>query len=106
MDDSTSHTTGCSTRAWINDLEDGYDPNRITIAKQGLQQATGARLTDGPYAALWDDFAQVVEERDAIIHSETSSALTHPDESMAVDLFNTTVSLLVAAYDLFGFHNQ
>lgn len=94
-----------SAQDWIDDLEDDYDPNRITIAKHGLKQATGRRLTNGPYANVWDDFSQVVEKRDAIIHSETSSALTHLDQSTAVEFFNTTVSVLVAAYDLFGFHN-
>ncbi|EMA05623.1 hypothetical protein C437_12376, partial [Haloarcula vallismortis ATCC 29715] len=95
-----------SARQSIEDLEDKYDPNRITIAKHGLEQATGTRLTDGPYDTLWADFSQVVEERDAIIHSETASQLAHPDQSTAIDFFNTTVSLLVAAYDLFGFHNS
>jgi hypothetical protein len=94
-----------SARQWIEDLEDDYDPNRITIAKHGLERATGTRLTDGPYGALWANFSKVVDERDAIIHSETATELTHPDQSTAVDFYNTTVSLLVAAYDLFGFHN-
>lgn len=95
-----------SARDWIDELEDGYSPNRITIAKQGLQQTRGTRLTDGEYATIWEDFTQVVDERDEIIHSETSSALAHPSRSTAVDFFNTTVSLLVATYDLFGFHNS
>jgi len=82
-----------------------YDPDRITIAKHGLKQATGTRLTDGPYGALWADFSKIVDERDAIIHSETATELAHPDQSTAIDFYNTTVSLLVAAYDLFGFHN-
>lgn len=94
-----------SARQRIEDLEDDYDPNRITIAKHGLEQATGTRLTDGPYAALWADFSKVVDERDAIIHSETATELSQPNQSTTVDFYNTTVSLLVAAYDLFGFHN-
>lgn len=94
-----------SAQQWIEDLEDGYDPNRITVAKHGLDEVTGERLTDGPYANLWADFSQVVDERDAIIHSETASELSQLDQSTAVDFYNTTVSLLVAAYDLFGFHN-
>lgn len=94
-----------SAQQWIDNLEDGYDPNRITIAKSGLKEVTGERLTDGSYATLWDDFSQVVDQRDSIIHSETSSELAHLDQSTAIEFYNTTVSLLVAAYDLFGFDN-
>lgn len=94
-----------SARKWIEELEDDYTPNRITVAKHGMERVTGTRLTNGPYANLWADFSQVVNERDSIIHSETSSVLTRPDQSTAVDFYNTTVSLLVAAYDIFEFHN-
>lgn len=94
-----------SARQWIEDLEDDYEPNRVTIAKHGLEQVTGTRLTNGPYANLWGNFSQVVEERDTIIHSETSSLLTHPSQSTAVDFYNTTVSLLVATYDLLALHS-
>lgn len=97
---------GDSARQWINDLEDDYDPNRLTIAKYGLEQVTGTRLTNGSYANLWSNFSQIVEERDTIIRSETSSVLTAPDQSTAVEFFNTTVSLLVAAYDLFGLYSS
>lgn len=90
---------------WIEELEDNYTPNRITVAKHGLERVTGTRLTNGPHANLWADFSQVVNERDSIIHSETASVLTRPDQSTAVDFYNTTVSLLVASYDMFGFHD-
>lgn len=94
-----------SARQWIDDLEDNYDPNRITIAKYGLEKVTGEQLINGKYNGIWTDFSQVVENRNDIIHSETSSELSHPDQSTAIDFYNTTVSLLVAAYDLFGFQN-
>jgi len=89
-------------RQWVENLED-RDPNRVTIAKDGLEEAVGVRLTSGPYAELWDEFFNVVQERDDIIHSETASELPRPDKPEAVDFFNTTVSLLVATYDLFEF---
>lgn len=77
--------------------------NRYTIAKHGLEEASDTRLTSGPYAQLWNDFDDVVQQRDSIIHCETDPYLEEPDETEVIDLFNTTVAVLVAAYELFGF---
>jgi hypothetical protein len=85
-----------------NDLENGY-LNRYTIAKHGLQEASGTQLNSGPYSQLWDDFDEVVQQRDSIIHCETDPYLEEPEEADAVELFNTTVAVLLAAYDLFEY---
>lgn len=85
-----------------NDLEKGH-LNRYTIAKHGLEEVSNTRLTSGPYAQLWDDFDDVVQQRDSIIHCETDPYLEEPKEADVIKLFNTTVAVLVAAYDLFEF---
>ena len=86
----------------VNDLENDY-LNRYTIAKHGLEEASGTPLTSSPYAELWDDFDDVVQERDSIIHCETDPHLEKPAEAEVIDLFNTTVAVLIATYELFGF---
>ena len=86
----------------VEDIADGdYEPNRHDIAKQGLENWSGVRLTNGPYADLWSDFSEVVRRRDSIIHSEMESSLEPLDQDTARDLYDTTISLLVGAYDLF-----
>jgi uncharacterized Zn-finger protein len=85
-----------------NDLEKEY-LNRYTIAKHGLEEASGTRLDSGPYDDLWKDFDNVVQQRDSIIHCETDPYLEEPDETEVINLFNTTIAVLVAAYELFEF---
>lgn len=87
-----------------NDLEEGY-LNRYTIAKDGLEEASDTQLISGPYAQLWNDFDDVVQQRDSIIHCETDPYLEKPDEAEVIELFNTTVAVLTATYELFGFSN-
>lgn len=90
----------------VEDLADeGYDPNRHDIAKQGLESWSGVRLTNGPYASLWSEFSEVVDRRDSIIHSEMESSLEPLNQETARELYDTTVSLLVGAYDLFWNHD-
>lgn len=89
----------------VEDLaNEGYDPNREDIAKQGLEKWSGVRLTNGPYANLWSEFSEVVHRRDSIIHSEMDSSLEPLDQDTARELYDTTVSLMVGAYDLFWHH--
>lgn len=89
----------------MNFADEGYDPNRIDIAKTGLKELSGERLTDGPYDTLWAEFSKVVNERDSIIHSEMESRLNPPDQDSVKEFYDTTVSLLVATYDLLWNYN-
>jgi len=61
-------------RDWIENLE-SHEPNRITIANHALEETTGTKLAESEYSDLWEEFDQIVVERDAIIHSETASNL-------------------------------
>lgn len=70
------------------------------IAKEGLEDVGGKRLTHSDYQEEWQTYDNLRQHRDDIIHPDITDDVQKPTRKEAIDYFTGTIGLMLGVYEI------